>query len=134
MLCLVIVAASGCGSPSANEGGNAGGGSRTIIGTVTDASGSTCEGSAPVETTISFVPADPLLSVRSQVSRLGPCEGSFEVEVTRDAEYAVCIDRVTSDPEAADVVARGTCGGTIPMSALADGRLDITLGDGVEYS
>jgi len=109
------------------------GDSREISGTVTEVGEPDCRLPPGITMTISMVPADPELAIRAPVALSGPCEGTFELSVDSGTEYSVCVDRIAEDPNAVDVVSRGTCGDVVPDGALADGHLDITIGDGVTY-
>jgi len=109
------------------------GDSRAISGTVSDVGEPDCRLPQGSTMTVSMVPADPELAIRAPVALSGPCEGTFQLSVDPGTEYSVCVDRVAEDPNAVDVVSRGTCGGVVPDEALADGYLDITIGDSVSY-
>jgi len=65
----------------------------------------------------------------AQIVTRDPCttSGSYSIELDRNADYEVCIDRVSDEPGAMDIYGFGTCGIHVTSDMLQDGEFDITF-------
>jgi hypothetical protein len=87
------------------------------------------------DVTITFsLKDDPDTSVKALVSPTGivsrePCttSGSYSIELDRNADYEVCIDRVSDEPGAMDIYGFGTCGIDVTFDMLQDGEFNVTF-------